>query len=60
MVEGRPVTKENAVESSTGPTLSGRKVYQGLHGVREEASNPDARFDARPPRGHIRGKNRVR
>src|ERR1044072_3083344 len=37
VVEGRPVTKENIVESNTRPTQSGERGSQGLHGVRERA-----------------------
>ena len=37
VVEGRPVTKENIVESNTQPTQSGERVSQGLHGVRQRA-----------------------
>jgi len=36
VVEGRPVTKENIVESNTRPTQSGERVSQRLHGVREQ------------------------
>lgn len=47
MVEGRPVTKENIVESNTRPTQSGERVTQGLHGVRERARrNKQERFTA--------------
>jgi RNA-directed DNA polymerase len=46
-VEGRPVTKENIVESNTRPTQSGERVSQGLHGVRERArKNKQERFTA--------------
>jgi len=45
VVEGRPVTKENIVESNTRPTQSGERVSQGLHGVRERArKNKQERF----------------
>jgi len=37
VVEGRPVTKENILESNTRPTQSGEGVSQGLQGVRERA-----------------------
>ena len=37
VVEGRPLTKENNMESNTRPTQSGERVSQGLHGVRERA-----------------------
>src|SRR4051795_10152978 len=37
MGEGRTRTKENIVESNTSPTQSGKRVSQGLHGVREAA-----------------------
>ena len=47
VVEGRPVTKENIVESNTQPTQSGVRVSQGLHGVRERArKNKQERFTA--------------
>jgi RNA-directed DNA polymerase len=47
VVEGRPVTKENIVESNTRPTQSGERVSQGLHGVRERArKNKQERFTA--------------
>jgi group II intron reverse transcriptase/maturase len=47
VVEGRPVTKENIVESNTRPTQSGERVSQGLHGVRERAGrNKQERFTA--------------
>jgi RNA-directed DNA polymerase len=36
-VEGRASIKENTVESSTRPTLSGERVSQGLGGVRRAA-----------------------
>jgi RNA-directed DNA polymerase len=43
--EGRPVTKENIMESSTRPTQSGERVSQGLRGVRERArENKQERF----------------
>ncbi len=45
--EGRPVTKENIMESNTGLTQSGEKVSQGLQGVRERArKNKQERFTA--------------
>jgi RNA-directed DNA polymerase len=41
------VTKENIVESNTRPTQSGKRVSQGLHGVRErERKNKQERFTA--------------
>jgi len=41
------VTKENIVESNTGPTQSGEKVSQGLQGVRERArKSKQERFTA--------------
>jgi RNA-directed DNA polymerase len=47
VVEGRPVTKENIVESNTRPTQSGERVSQGLQGVRERArKNKQERFTA--------------
>ena len=47
VVEERPVTKENIVESNTRPTQSGERVTQGLHGVRERArKNKQERFTA--------------
>jgi RNA-directed DNA polymerase len=47
VVEGRPVTKENIVESNTRPTQGGERVSQGLHGVRERArKNKQERFTA--------------
>lgn len=47
MVEERPVTKENMVESNTRPTQSGERVSQGLQGVRERARrNKQERFTA--------------
>ena len=47
MVEGRPVTKENIVETNTRPTQGGERVSQGLHGVRERARiNKQERFTA--------------
>jgi RNA-directed DNA polymerase len=47
VVEGRPVTKENIMESNTGLTQSGEKVSQGLQGVRERArKNKQERFTA--------------
>ncbi len=46
-VEGRPGTKENAIQLHTVPTQSGVAVYQGLHGVRERArKNHQDRFTA--------------
>ena len=45
MVEGRPVTKENGMESNIGPAQNGGKVSQGIHGVRERARrNKQERF----------------
>src|ERR671916_450663 len=35
--EGRTRTKENIVQSHTSPTQSGKRVSQGLRGVREAA-----------------------
>jgi group II intron reverse transcriptase/maturase len=47
VVEGRPETKENIMESNTQPTQSGARVYQGLQGVRQRArSNKQERFTA--------------
>jgi RNA-directed DNA polymerase len=47
VVEGRPVAKENIVESNTRPTQSGERVSQGLQGVRERARrNKQERFTA--------------
>src|SRR5262249_30290043 len=47
VVEGRPVTKENDMESNIGPTQSGAKVSHRLHGVRERArTNKQERFTA--------------
>jgi len=47
VTEGRPVTKENEMESHTEPTQSGGKVSQGLQGVRERARrNKQERFTA--------------
>ena len=47
VVEGRPVTKENIMESNTGLTQSREKVSQGLRGVRERArKNKQERFTA--------------
>ncbi len=41
------MTKENIVESNTGPTQSGEKVSQGLQGVRERArKSKQERFTA--------------
>ena len=37
VVEGRPLTEENIVESNTRLTQGGERVSQGLHGVRERA-----------------------
>ena len=37
VVEGRAQTKENHVESNTSPTPSGKRVSQGLGGVRQVA-----------------------
>jgi len=46
-VEGRPVTKENIMEPNTQPTQSGKRVSQGLHGVRQRAKgNKQERFTA--------------
>ena len=39
------MTKENGMESNTGPAQNGGKVSQGLHGVRERARrNKQERF----------------
>src|SRR5262249_42072352 len=47
VVEGRPVTKENIMKSNTRLTQSGKRVSQGLRGVRERArSNKEERFTA--------------
>lgn len=47
VVEGRPVTEENTMESSTRLTQSGERVSQGLQGVRERArKNKQERFTA--------------
>jgi len=47
VVEGRPVTEENHMESNTQPTQSGERVSQGLNGVRERArKNKQERFTA--------------
>jgi RNA-directed DNA polymerase len=47
VVEGRPETKENIVESNTQPTQSGERVSQGLQGVRQRArKNKQERFTA--------------
>jgi RNA-directed DNA polymerase len=47
VVEGRLVTEENTVESSTRLTQSGARVSQGLQGVRERArKNKQERFTA--------------
>jgi hypothetical protein len=47
VVEGRPVTKENTMETNTRPTQSGERVSQGLPGVRERAGkNKQERFTA--------------
>ena len=35
--EGRARTKENIAQSSTSPTQSGKRVSQGLRGVRQAA-----------------------
>ena len=46
-VEGRPVTKENHMESNTRSTQSEERVSQGLRGVREKAKgNKQERFTA--------------
>jgi RNA-directed DNA polymerase len=45
--EGRPGTKENAIQHHTVPTQSGVAVFQVLHGVRERArKNHQERFTA--------------
>jgi len=36
--EGRAQTKENIVQSRMRPTQSGKRMSQGLHGVRQAAS----------------------
>ena len=36
-VEGRPVTQENAMEPNIRPAQDGKRMSQGLHGVRERA-----------------------
>jgi RNA-directed DNA polymerase len=47
VVEGRPLTKENIMESNTRLTQSGERVPQGLRGVRERArKNKQERFTA--------------
>jgi hypothetical protein len=47
VVEGRLVTEENTVESSTRLTQSGARVTQGLQGVRERArKSKQERFTA--------------
>ena len=47
VVEERPVTKENIMESNTRPTQGGESVSRGLHGVRERAGkNKQERFTA--------------
>jgi RNA-directed DNA polymerase len=47
VVEGRPVTKENNMEPNTPPTQSGKRMSQGLDGVRERArKNKQERFTA--------------
>jgi RNA-directed DNA polymerase len=47
VVERRPLTKENIMESNTRPTQSGERVTQGLQGVRERARrNKQERFTA--------------
>jgi RNA-directed DNA polymerase len=45
--EGRVQTKENIVQSNTSPTQSGKRVSQGLHGVRRAAKErKEERFTA--------------
>ena len=45
--EGRAQTKENDVQSHTSPTQSGRRVSQGLDGVRQKArTSKQGRFTA--------------
>jgi RNA-directed DNA polymerase len=45
VVEGRPVTKENAMEPNIRPTQNGARMSQGLRGVRERARrNKQERF----------------
>ena len=44
--EGRAQTQENIVQSHTRPTQSGKRMSQGLHGVRQAAQ---ARFAATHP-----------
>src|SRR5215831_1032856 len=45
--EGRVRTKENIVQSNTSPTQSGKRVSQGLHGVRRAAKErKEERFTA--------------
>ena len=45
--EGRPGIKENIAQSNTGPTQSGKKVSQGLSGVRQRAKeNRQEKFTA--------------
>ena len=47
VVEGRPVTEENNMEPNTPPTQSGKRMSQGLDGVRERArKNKQERFTA--------------
>ena len=47
VLEGRPVTKENNMESNNQPTQSGVRLSQGLNGVRERAQkNKEERFTA--------------
>src|SRR5262250_2965048 len=50
--EGRAQTQENIVQSHMRPTQSGKRMSQGLHGVRQAAQ---ARFAAT-----IRSKGRMR
>src|SRR5207248_11260172 len=38
--EGRARTKENIAQSNTSPTQSGKRVSQGLNGVRQVATFP--------------------
>jgi RNA-directed DNA polymerase len=45
--EGRAQTEENIVQSHMRPTQSGKRMSQGLHGVRQAAR--DARFAAIHP-----------
>ena len=45
VVEGRPVTEENNMEPNTQPAQNGKRVSQGLNGVRERArKNKQERF----------------